>query len=645
MAPLSFDFSRGQRWCILASIVLTASVIWPAAMDSTVVKMPVFVLSATFATGLLLSANLLSRRSEVRFGIPGFILLAHLLLFLLSAWMNFNPVYTWNAFLFEASCILVLWVTSRSYASREDLTSLLRGISWLTACLCLVGVLQYFDAGLLPFVFALGPERRVASLLGSSETFGSYLVIVIPLLLAMALVVRRSVRALVIYICLLGVAFLLLLLTQTRSSIAGFFVSIALFVLLTVRGRKGATILLIAALVLAGLAGLGTLVRPDLGARFSQMFSGGPKSSFARRLYFWQAGRDAFLGSPVIGYGTGSFERAVFYYRSPDYWMVSSEDIVPHAHNEIIEIGVEYGAVGLLLSFVTAGLVFHRGLTRARTGTEWQKWLAAGIISAIAGIAVDNLANVTLRRSPIALLAWVLMGLLFSPAFSVPPYKAVRLPFRLPAWTVAIPWLLWGLLTFLFGRAQLKAVSADVHMADAMMSRGRHDAPAALGGYKAAVNADPHNLMARWYLAQGYLDGFQWENALRSVTELQQLSPRYPQSSLMKAMALYRLQRYPESLESIEKELGQRSHPFSYLVQASTFRALSDELREREAIVRLLRKVIESGQPFAYHNSCQRLVEITRSEDQVNENLGLFNSLEAIFPQEHDFFASLKKAN
>ncbi len=643
MAPPVFDYSRPQRWCIFSLLVLTSAVVWPTAMDSTIVKGPLFVLGSTCAAALLLFANLRNGRWEIPSRTAGILLVAHLALFVLSAWWSYDPVYTSKALLFGISSLLVFWVASQAYSSRDDVTRLVRGITWLTVVLCTIGMLQYLDVELFSFTFFIGSGKRIPSFLGSSIAFGSYLVLAFPLLLAHVLATRRNSRSSFIFFGLLAAVILTLFLTQTRSAVFGLIASSAVFVLLTLRFKRLASVILILTPAIACMAVLIVVMRPEIGARFSQMFSESPKSSFARRIYFWKAGKDALLVSPVIGHGIGSYERTVFDYRSPDYWMVSSEDIVPHAHNEIIEIGVEHGFLGLLLSVALVGLVVRRGIVVVRNGKAWERWMAAGIISAIAGIAVDNLANVTLRQPPIAMFAWLLMGLLFSRAFSIPEQRASSLSFAPQTRAAIVPLFAWVLLALFYGGAQLKVIDAEVHLGQAMLDRERHNRPAANRGYQAAVTANPGNLMARWHLTQGYLDQFQWENALRSVEELQQLSPRYPQTSVMKAFALFRLHRYPEALREIEQELRQRSHPFAYLIQASIYRALADEQKEREAIVRLLRKDIEAGQPFAYRSSCQRLVQVSQSEEHSRENRLLFDSLETIVPDGHDFFLSLKE--
>jgi hypothetical protein len=129
---------------------------------------------------------------------------------------------------------------------------------------------------------------------------------------------------------------------------------------------------------------------------------------------------------------------------------------------------------------------------------------------------------------------------------------------------------------------------------------------------------------------------------LHSAEELQQLSPFYPKSALMKACALLGLRRYSEALESINCELNKRTHPEAYYIQATAYRALSNIREERIALLNLLRMDIAAKIPYEYRYSCLRLVEISKADVEKKENLLLFNSLENFITGEHTFFNNLK---
>jgi tetratricopeptide (TPR) repeat protein len=356
---------------------------------------------------------------------------------------------------------------------------------------------------------------------------------------------------------------------------------------------------------------------------------------------FWIAGKDAFVAAPIFGHGIGSFERAVFEYCSPEYWKARSEDVVPHAHNEVIETTVEYGSAGLLLFIATFAVVLRRGILVTRKTQELECWIAAGITSSLIAIAIDNLANVSLRQAPIAALVWLLIGLLWSPAMAVGSKKKLSTQILLPRIAAPVPVLVWVFFAFLYAKSQAKEIESSIHLNRSLQYDDRYSQEA-INECEAGVTENPENLLARSYLIEKYANAEKWSDALRSSSELQRLSPFYPKSSLVKAYALFHLGRYPEALKSIGKELQKRTHPEAFLIQASVYRGLHDEEGERIALKNLLKKIIEAKSTYAYRAVCIRLVELSRIESKKIEMAALIDSLENIDPEGREFLEAEK---
>ncbi|MGA9118507.1 MAG: O-antigen ligase family protein [Bacteroidota bacterium] len=635
------NFRRILQWSLLATIVCVESVIWINASDSSIAKTPTFFLGAMFCFAIIVSEILFSLRIEYRRSLLWLLVFLHLPLFMVSAWWTFDPVSTWHALIFSTSCLIFFCVGSTAFRTPAEIRMLFDGLEWLTALLCVIAVAQSFFADLLPLRFFLGPERRIPSLLGNSIAFSAYIIVTFPLILSRVFAHRLRGLGSFFRIVLLTCMVLLLVLTQTRSSILAFIASLAVYAMFTLRLEKTRLLVLGGTILLFGMALYGTIVQPEIGKRFSHMFDESSTSSFARRVSFWEAGGNAFFASPLFGHGIGSFERTVFQYRSPDYWKVASEDIVPHAHDELLEIAVEYGAVGLALSLTVLFLVLRQARQIARHGREWEQWMSIGIVGAIVAVAVDNLANTSLREAPIALLVWLLMGLLCSEGLGGGKMDVMLLRLKLPRSVAVTPLLLWIGLALEYGSSQLNAMHANVHLEQALIADPRHTS-AVLSHLQAAVEEDPTDLVYLSRLAQEYLDQHRWENALQSIRQLHVLSPRYPQSSLMKAYALLRIQRYPEALESISREIRERNHPLAYLILGEAYRGLGNLRGEREALLQLLREDLGGNFPVPYQAACKRLVQVTKVEGDTRENEALFDSLEQRIPNDAGFFASLK---
>src|ERR1041385_4560375 len=165
--------------------------------------------------------------------------------------------------------------------------------------------------------------------------------------------------------------------------------------------------------------------------RLAGIFETGPASSVARRLYFYRGAWQAFLSSPVIGQGIGNFAVFISKFRSPDYWMVHSEDIVPHAHNEFLEILSETGILGFAGFIAVLILCTRSALIRLRAVSAVDRHLLTGVLAAIAAILVDNLSSINLRTIPVAATFWVLLALAARSDIDDGPPAGIGLP----SWT------------------------------------------------------------------------------------------------------------------------------------------------------------------------------------------------------------------
>lgn len=85
-----------------------------------------------------------------------------------------------------------------------------------------------------------------------------------------------------------------------------------------------------------------------------------PDSSSSIRVKIWNEGLIAFGEKPVFGYGTGDV-KDVLMERYQEVGMTKALDKKLNAHNQLLQIGIALGAVGLLLFFT----IFYTGLKDA----------------------------------------------------------------------------------------------------------------------------------------------------------------------------------------------------------------------------------------------------------------------------------------
>jgi tetratricopeptide (TPR) repeat protein len=235
------------------------------------------------------------------------------------------------------------------------------------------------------------------------------------------------------------------------------------------------------------------------------------------------------------------------------------------------------------------------------------------------------------------------MGLLWSRAFRQDPKAKYSFTSRLPARLAAIPLAAWVVWAVVYGRAEARHIDAEVLM-DREFMHPEEGIAAGLAELEGAVNEDPGNLFAWSSLVRKYIEAQKWEDAVRASEMLQQRSPLYPQSSLMKAYALVQLRRPEEALKAIGSELLVRTHPVAYQIRAQAYDQLGNLDGEREALEQTLRGILLSHMRVPYRNLCQRVAELSTTPLQQKEWNALLDSLQKELPSDREFLEKLRKS-
>ncbi|GLY99116.1 O-antigen ligase family protein [Actinoplanes sp. NBRC 103695] len=224
-----------------------------------------------------------------------------------------------------------------------------------------------------------GTFVRISGPFAQSTTFGRYLMFLLIFGFGIFRYVHGRLR--VSLGVLLGLSFVCLMLTNTRSAILG--LAIGLIVVALVQRSAG----MLLALGLAAVLGVALL--PAVGDRFAQLadarqVGGAPTgNTLAWRLDYWSEIVPLADRNPVTGIG-------------PNMTQFQTDE-AKKPHNDFLRAYVETGAVGLLayLAMITllllAGL---RALRRAPPGTL-ARGIAAGYLGcAVAFLAISAVSNV-----------------------------------------------------------------------------------------------------------------------------------------------------------------------------------------------------------------------------------------------------------
>ena len=364
----------------------------------------------------------------------------------LSFWGSFIRVYgTYNVLCYVIFFFLII-LNFRTVGQLEQLITVALLASLPVA---LYGVLQH--SGLEPIFPGYDYSSQVVSTIGNPIFLGAYLIMVIPLALGRLLVSLRtllggsqpasSCRSLLLevvgYASLLALQLVCLLYTQARGPWFGFLGGAFLFVVLSAwrYGLKklllitGASVLVLATLLVA-LNLPNTPLEPFTASPylsqlvFSDELAKGTGTSWVR-LYIWQGILELIRTGPnigltpdplrpfrlLIGYGPETMEVVFPQVDQPDLdYIEAREAIADRAHNELLDLLVTTGALGLSAFLVLMGGFFCYGLSLLwRTKAFRTQVTLIALLSAMFAHLVEAQFGILLPSAE--LLLWLYLAL------------------------------------------------------------------------------------------------------------------------------------------------------------------------------------------------------------------------------------------
>ena len=213
------------------------------------------------------------------------------------------------------------------------------------------------------------PTARIFSTLGQPNWLASYLVLVIPLAVSIALAFKNQ-RAKILFLGTSVILFWALTLTNSRAGALAACVSLIIYLVLlgakTIKNNLGVIAVLIALFFLIGIY-FGTGLKSRIGEAISSgqhsafsiqrsaptekptqsaLTSGGTESGQIR-LIVWRGAIDIFKHSPVFGSGPETFVSSYFMFRPAAHNQTTEwEFFYNKAHNEFLNYLANTGIVG-----------------------------------------------------------------------------------------------------------------------------------------------------------------------------------------------------------------------------------------------------------------------------------------------------------
>ncbi len=537
-------------------------------------------------------------------------------------------------------CLFTIFAAASWIGGPDTERKLNQALLTLTGAVCAIALILIVVP--VPFLrFLVSPERGTISTFGNATYFAGFLVLVLPLVLGQIFLRSTGSMARWLLIALAAAAMYLLVRTEARSSWIAVLISIMCMLAISLPTRRARWIG--AGVFVACLLGSILLFPNIIQHRIASLFRIETTSSISRRLFFYQGAWRAFLDSPLLGNGAGNFSVFLPHFRSPDYWIARAEDIVPHAHDELLETLAETGALGGMCLLAMAFLFGSSAWRKLRRLEGNERIRLSAYCCAIAGTLIDNLWSMNLRTIPVAVTFWMIAGI------SVRSLDVAGFPIRfaLPAWVRRTRvGVFVGLTVFLLWYIPRTSAryAADRNFLDGILLRGNNNAAAAAGKFSEAVALDPTHAEARFYLAADLVQTSQPGRARDEIDTLLLSHPYYPKARLVLALALSELGDHAAARKAIDGEMAIDASPQVEYYAATIALKGGDDEGAYKHVRSLLEKNMANVLVDYTPEGVELLGKLCHGTTHGSECSGLLWEMERTFPTNGPVLAAIGSA-
>ena len=357
---------------------------------------------------------------------------------------------------------VVVFFELRSPKQKERLIFVLLAGFFLT---CSIALLQKFSPGFLQWWDDAQFNGRIYGTLANPNYLAGYIVMILPLLMANFF---RKKWVVFSAVCL-GAGIPTLIFTLSRAGFVAFLLSFVFFLSVAAykrKAKKTLAALVVFPLIVAGFVWYVAAHREDAWVKNIPFFdrlttSEENMTSTRTRLEIWPATVRQILASPLIGYGPETYA-ITFPAFAPDTVNTREDagEIADHAHNELLDWGVQIGIPGTF-----AYLCFVLGLILAGTRRFLRKngpdsWVILGLSSGLLGLFAANQFgfSVTVHWVFFTLFAALILNTLHEKDFETVSFSLGKL------WKAAIFIVVCAAGLGMFWLHDVRSVEADAHM-------------------------------------------------------------------------------------------------------------------------------------------------------------------------------------
>ncbi len=317
---------------------------------------------------------------------------------------------------------LIYFFTVQSIKGEKDLKRMIKIMAVGFALVSFYGLLQLFGLD-FPTVRHFG--SRIQSSFGNPILFGSYLIIMLPLLFILARHSDQEKWRLFSW-SLIALGSINLVYTESRGAWLGL---LAVVVAIIIKSRKPSIVkrkrtknvrskkqaltpksrftMVVMVVVMCGVVTGSLFAAPNshLGERLTSTFAFS-EGSAATRLEIWKASLEMVSDRPLFGYG---FEQMGYWfplYKTAQHVKLAPNGIADRTHNDLLQAALDMGLPGLLL-YMWIFVIAVLGLFRTRNRMRETPY-ATGLFAALVGYFAQ--AQTGIPAVFISPLVWSMLG-------------------------------------------------------------------------------------------------------------------------------------------------------------------------------------------------------------------------------------------
>jgi O-antigen ligase len=269
------------------------------------------------------------------------------------------------------------------------------------------------------FTLANSTIHRASSFLTNPDSNGAFLAMLLALTLGLAWSAKTWPTR-ILYVAELGLIAGGLICTFSNGSLLAFAPSLAVFILLAVKTLKRRLIAIGGALV--AVAGV-LAVKPSLVSILLDHALNQGSSSL--RIGAWETGIKVILSHPLTGVGLGY---ANYIVRAEPYRVPLQYRPLAHPHDAFLELGAMAG-IPLMLSFIALlALSARQGVRLLRSADPQMRIMVAGVLCSVLSLTLNSFTANAWTLPPLAMLGWLLMGVISSPALAASEVAQAEAP-------------------------------------------------------------------------------------------------------------------------------------------------------------------------------------------------------------------------